>query len=166
MKWLTLALLVIVLASCSSQTPQTPVENGTPDVKATIIASTATFEITFDGTSCTIEGPGEITPGEHLLVLRDLSDMSAYHVVQRMFSDHSFEKEKEWVEENCGPPGTHCAKDSGMIAGIPAKKQVYAEDGSLYKLIDFTFEVEHGVWVGNPKMEWWPCGSFQVAAAP
>jgi hypothetical protein len=166
MKWLVYAFLVILLVSCSSPTAQTPLETSTPDVKATLIASPPTFEITFDGNNCIVDGPEEITTGEHLFVLHDLSDLSAYHVVQRMFSDHSFEEEKKWVEENCGPPGSHCVKDSGRVAGYQEKKQVYDEDGDLYKLIDLTFEVEHAIWVGNPKMEWWPCGSFQVVAAP
>jgi hypothetical protein len=166
MKWLKFVFVVITLAACSSQTPEVPVETRTPDVQATIIASPATYQISFDGTTCTLNGPEEITAGEHLLVLRNPSDQSAHHVVQRMFSDHSFAKEKEWTEENCGAPGSHCPRDSGRVAGIQEKKQVYAGDGSLYKLYEFTFEVEHAVWVGNPKMEWWPCGSFHVVAAP
>ncbi len=166
MKWMIFAFVVVTLAACSSQTPDVPLVNSTPDVKATIIASPATYEISFDGTTCTISGPEEITAGEHLLVLRNVTDQSAYHVVQRMFSDHSFEKEKEWVEENCGAAGSYCPKDSGKVAGIQEKKQVSAGDGSLYKVYDLTFEAEHAVWVGNPKLEWWPCGSFQVVAAP
>ena len=166
MKWLVVTFLVISLLSCTSSTPQETVETSTPDAKAALLASPPTFEITFDGNNCIVNGPEEITAGEHLLVFHDQSNLSAYQVVQRMFSDHSFEKEKAWVEENCGPPGTRCVKDSGKVFGYFAKKQAFDDEGALYKLFDFTFETEHAIWAGTPKLEWWPCGSFQVIAAP
>lgn len=166
MKRVFLVFLGLLSASCSPAQALAPMGTPTTDARATLIASPTTFEITFDGETCVVDGPEEVTMGEHMLVLHDRSDLSAYHVVVRHYPDHSFEDEMKWVEENCGPPGSYCDGDSGLIAGYQPSKSTIDAEGNSYKLIDFAFEAEHSLWVGTPQGYWWPCSAFFVVAGP
>jgi hypothetical protein len=166
MKWLSYTFLVLLLVSCASPAPQEPVETSTPDVKATLIASTPSLEITFDGEECIVEGPDELSAGVHTIVFYDHSDLSAYPVAVRHFSGESFEREVAWVEENCGPPGAKCPKGSGTYAGYQELTAAFAGEGIIHKQYDFKFETEHSIWAETPQLRLWPCRSFQVVAAP
>lgn len=93
MRWATVASLVLLLVSCSSPIAQGLVETSTPDAKATLIASPPTFEITFDGDKCIVDGPEETMAGEPVLFFCDLSDLSAYHVPVRHYPGQTFADE-------------------------------------------------------------------------
>jgi hypothetical protein len=187
MRFLTPLLLLFLLISCAQpaiQQPersaagtlpvakqtdtsilQKPAASNTPNAKATLIAEPTSLEVIFDGETCTVKGPSELPAGEHLIVFYDLSDYSAYPVPIRHYSGYTFEYEKQWVEENCGPPGSFCDKGSGKYASYQPLKSAIAEDGAIYKKYDFTFETEHSIWAETPQLLLWPCDAFTIIPA-
>lgn len=170
----------IIILSCSAA----PEIQALPSATATVILPTETpskpttldllkeidptFEVFFDGESCEVEGPSEISFGEHLFILHNDTDLPASITLGSYFGDGSFEDHFQWREENCGGQGTHCEdKDGNLISYAEAtwyspKKSAKEEQLTYYKLFQIDMEREYVIWVYSDGFWGWLCAPFQA----
>lgn len=172
MRYVATVLLVLLLASCSSpaqltDTPGAPASEVTPTLsarQATLIASEPSMVITFDGEECTVEGPDEIPPGEHVFLFRNRSDINPYLAPIRHYPGYSWQDALTWVEENCGPPGTYCDILAPWMAGLGPEGVAYDGSNNQYKRYVLTIEADYSHWTETAGSLLWPCGPFSVVA--
>jgi hypothetical protein len=157
-------LLAFLIASCSQTPTPDPSITPTVDVKATMLATEPTIEVTFDGETCIVEGPKEIPVGTHMFVFHNQSDMDTHMVPMRYYSGNTWEDALTWIEENCGPPGTHCAETAPWMVGIPYEKSVFDDLKTRYKQYDFTVATEYHMWAETSGFLLWPCSPTFVVA--
>ncbi|HDD62518.1 MAG TPA: hypothetical protein ENF22_08340 [Chloroflexi bacterium] len=139
-----------------------------PPALATLESGEPDYIVTFDGKSCIVEGPAEVSPGEYLVVLYNQTDLPATLWVALYQSEGSYEDHLLWREENCGGQGTNCKDEDGremsynLIRWSNAKNQ--AQDGIkvYYKVYDLTIQREHVIWVSSDSWWGWLCAPFQV----
>ncbi len=145
------------LAEGSSATP-------TVDTRATLLATEPSMEVGFDGHTCTLDGPDRMTVGVHLFVFRNHSDSTAYFAPRRHAPGHSWDDAIEWVEANCGPPGSYCKEGPAWMA-IPAlDKSIYDGLDVRYQQYSMDREAEYSLWVETHDFLLWPCGPLNIVA--
>ena len=106
------------------------------------------FIVTFDGKSCIVEGPADVSPGEYLVVLYNQTDLPAVLWVAPYQSEGSYEDHFQWREENCGGQGAHCEDKDGneimynLIGWPNAKNQAQEGNKVYYKVYDIKIQRE------------------------
>ena len=120
------------------------------------------MEITFNGEECTVDGPDEIPIGTHVFVFHNKSDLDVHLVPLRHYPEKTWHDAINWVEENCGPPGTHCAQTASWMAGVPPERSVFDGLKTRYKQFDFTIAAEYSLWAESSAFLLWPCEPFFV----
>lgn len=94
-KMLFLAIILLLVTSCTtSQHVQTSIPPTDPpppttDVKATLMATDPSIEVTFNGEECIVEGPNEIAVGVHVFVFHNQHDRTTYLVPIRHYPGNS-----------------------------------------------------------------------------
>lgn len=138
----------------------------TTDVKATLMATDPSLVLTFDGNECVVEGPEQLTIGEHVFVFHNLSEHTSYFTSTRHYPGNSWEDALAFIEENCGPPGTYCMTYAAWMAPFTHEQAAYDGLNTHYKLYDLKIEGNYGLWTENSSRLLWPCGPFSVVAGP
>jgi hypothetical protein len=171
MRLTTSLLLSFLPISCSSipfaaQSYPTAsvVTEADSDVRATLIATVPSVEVTFDGKECTVSGDTDITVGEHVLVFHNLSEKDTHLSVDRHYPGNSWDDALDWVEENCGPPGAFCDHDPPWMVPVPYSKSTFDGLSTRYLLYDFSIAADYSLWAYTSGLLLWPCGRLSVAA--
>lgn len=128
------------------------------------------YEIFFDGVTCRVEGPNQISLGEHNFILHNTSDLSATLWVAPYTGEGSFEAHLAWREQNkCAQPGARCEDEDGnlesydQIRWVNAVKQAKEGTSIYYKVYDLTSSGEYLIYVGSNNLGWL-CMPFSVGS--
>jgi hypothetical protein len=171
-----LATYLLTSSSCtaaqSTNTPLSPassiapttLHSGTPtvDAKATLFSSDPSIEVSFDGNECIVDGPSEVPTGAHVFVFRNTMDHPVFLVPVRHYEGNSWEDALDWVEENCGPPGTFCDVRASWMAGVAYEKSAFDGLVTRYQQYDLAIEAEYSLWAETSGGRLWPCGPVFV----
>ena len=128
-----------------------------------------TYEIFFDGETCIVDGPAELTPGEYMFILHNETDLPATLWLASYFGEGSFDDHLLWKEENCGGQGSHCENAEGnmisysLISWGNAKKQAQEGIEDYYKIYDISYIREHAIYVSSDGWWGWICAPIQVS---
>jgi len=136
----------------------------TPDLVGTLVAKGVTLEITFDGNTCAVAGPQQVTTGEQVFLLTNLSGRSAYLWVGRQYPGVTWQD----VLDAMGPSGSYSTVPQG-VAIVVSDHLAFEGTTLSYRQYTFQFEGEYHVVVEGRRgdlMGFWPCGPFTVVAAP
>jgi hypothetical protein len=152
----------LVSTRIAEVTPSPP-SAATPDILGTLIAKGPSIEVTFDGHNCTVGGSTEIMMGEQVIVLYNQSGQNAYLYVARRYPGKTWQD----VLDDIGTPGS-TAGEPKEVAIMRWDHLVFADSIVSYRQYTFKFEggyhivvQGHGEYYGI-----WPCGPFDVVAAP
>jgi hypothetical protein len=177
--------MVPVIALCMAACGSTEVQQTAPDTQAPTTTSIPEptqkppalakleamepdFIVTFDGKSCIVEGPAEVSQGEYLVVFYNQTDLPATLWVAPYQSEGSYEDHSHWREENCGGQGGHCEDKDGneigySLIGWPnAINQAQEGNNVYYKVYDIKIQREHVIWVSSNAWWGWMCAPLQV----
>jgi len=169
MKTMIYLCMAFLLVSCSSllsptkKSPELPAPTPSPDLVKTLIAFGPSIEVTFDGKQCTIESFSEITTGEQVIVLDNKSGASAYIYVGRNYPGTTWQD----ILKDMGTPGSTEAKAKNL-AIVPWVHMANADEKVSYREYQFKFVGEYHIVIeGQGDFSGiWPCGPFNVIAAP
>ena len=150
----------------SGETAQTTEIANTPDIKATLIATSPSLEISFDGAECTIQGEDKIAAGEHIFVFHNQSGQRSILIVGRLYPDKSWEDFLQWFNENCGSPGSDCeGGDAPWISWLFESKSTEQGLERRYYQYDLQLEAEYILVASDMAGSvFWPCGVFALVA--
>lgn len=167
MKKILCLLFALPLASCAAQPSAVSTPTHQPDAAATLIATSPSFEIRFDGATCTVDGHNEIMPGEHLIKLHNDSGNRSYVIVGRLYPQKHWQDFLTWFDEFCGKPGSKCkGSEAPWVSWLFEKKSVDVDSTERNFLYDLEIDAEYFMVVSSSEENIWPCRGFFVNSSP
>ena len=157
--------LIFLIISCSSRITQGSEIVIMSDTEATLIATSPSLEITFDGNECKFKEENEITTGEHVFLLHNQSGQRSFLIVGRLYAEKRWDDYLQWFEDECGPPGSSSmgCEPPWISWPFPVKSTDQGLD-KHYSQYNLNLEAEY-LFVVESDGGWWPCNTFQVVAA-
>lgn len=128
----------------------------TPDLVGTIVASGPSIDVTFDGQTCTIAGPTEVTRGEQAVAFHNLSQGGAYAWVGRNYPGRTWQD----ILHDMGTPGSYSAPEG--VAIMAWDHSVIVGPELSYQVYTFAMAGEYHVVAQAHGDYFWPCGPFFV----
>lgn len=146
-----------------TSTPQPP-PTATQDLVSTMVAVGPMIDVFFDGTECTVSGPTEVPTGN--LVVRFTNASTADQLttpwVGRLYPGKTWQDYVEWI----GVPGSYHHETPEWFAIPTIVRQVTESSTVSYRQYNLDVVAEYNLTVESPGDHFWPCGPFNVIAAP
>jgi len=126
--------------------------------------------VTFDGNTCTYEGPSELTVGEYQFIVKNLTEDNLSLVIHRIEEGHTYQELEDRVKEEEHKFPERGTNWPDWMLGYTTRFVTFEKDqttGNELTTWEISREGDHALGIYNTSNETlWPCAPLMVVAAP